>query len=299
MRTQTFIVSMVGVVAAAALAGSAFATTVDTNGGASWGGWTSYGQSSAAGIYGTGTNGTVYEIYQTVFRYDSQVMSLDTGYGGASFTSAGPNASQMFARDNLIYGIGVKTISGSGTIGTATLAWDLSNAAYQAANAVGGAKVSSSSYSHFRDFNTQSLGGGKSGTQIGVQLGNGSSYGGTSNFVYSGTNGTGGQQGYAYRAAGNGVNMQMFYDITAMNSLYTQAGAFSGWTSGIGTIPNGVSIPNQFRLSLDLGTLGSTSARTFIQSSDIWAPNLPPVPAPGAAALIGLAGLVASRRRRN
>jgi MYXO-CTERM domain-containing protein len=296
MRTQTFISSMVGVVAAVALAGSASASTVDTNGGASWGGWNAYGNSDAAGVYGTGTNGVVYKIYQTVFRYDDQTMSLGSGYTGSSFTSAGPNASQMFQRNNLIYGLGIERVSGTGNMGTRTISFDLGNDTYQAANAAGGAKVSSSSWSQYQDFNTQFISSGYAG-QIGLQLGNNPGPGGASNFIYSGTNGAGGPEGYAYRAAGNGLNTQMFFDITAMNALYTQANAFAGWTVGINNIPNGALAPNQFRMSLDTGM--SNAARTFIQSSDIWAAELPPIPAPGAAALIGLAGMLATRRRRN
>ena len=297
MRTQTFISSMVGVVAAVAVAGSANASTVDTNGGASWGGWNAYGNSDAAGVYGTGTNGVVYKIYQTVFRYDGQTMSLGSGYTGSSFTSAGPNASQMFQRNNLIYGLGIERVSGTGNMGTRTIAFDLGNDTYQAANAAGGAKVSSSSWSQYQDFNTQFTPAGGYAGQIGVQLGNNPGPGGASNFIYSGTNGAGGPEGYAYRAAGNGLNTQMFFDITAMNALYTQANAFAGWTVGINNIPNGALGSNQFRMSLDIGN--GIAARTFIQSSDIWAAELPPIPAPGAAALIGLAGLVANRRRRN
>jgi MYXO-CTERM domain-containing protein len=295
MRNKTFISSMVGVAAAVAVAGSANANTVDTNGGASWGGWNAYGNSDAAGVYGTGTNGVVYKIYQTVFRYDGQTMSLGSGYTGSSFTSAGPNASQMFQRNNLIYGLGIERVSGTGNMGTRTISFDLGNDTYQAANAAGGAKVSSSSWSQYQDFNTQFITGGYDG-QIGVQLGNNPGPGGVSNFVYSGTSGEGGPEGFAYRAAGNGLNSQMFFDITAMNALYTQANAFAGWTVGINNIPNGALSPNQFRMSLDIGN--GIAARTFIQSSDIWAAELPPIPAPGALALLGVAGLAGGRRRR-
>ena len=145
MRAQTFISSMVGIAAAVAVAGSASASTVDTNGGASWGGWNAYGNSDAAGVQGTGTNGVVYKIYQTVFRYDGQTMSLGSGYTGSSFTSAGPNASQMFQRNNLIYGLGIERVSGTGNMGTRTIGFDLGNDSFQAANAPGGARVSTSS----------------------------------------------------------------------------------------------------------------------------------------------------------
>lgn len=283
-----------GAVAITVLASSAVAA-VDTNGGASWGGWTAYGQSDAAGVYGTGTNGVVYKIYQTVFRYDGQSMSLAAGYSGSDFTSSGPNAGQMFQRNNLIYGLGIERVSGTGNMGTTTIGFDLGNDTFQAANAAGGARVSTSAWSQYRDFNVQMFNNPAGGGQIGVQLGNNPGPGGSSNFAYSGTSGMPADS-FAYRSAGNGVNMQMFFDITAMNALYTQAGAFSGWTVGINNIPNGASVPNQFRMSLDIGM--GNAARTFIQSTNIWAPELPPVPAPGALALLGVAGLAGSRRRR-
>jgi MYXO-CTERM domain-containing protein len=286
MRNKTFISSMVGIAAVVAVAGSANASTVDTNGGASWGGWNAYGNSDADGVYGTGTNGVVYKIYQTVFRYDSQTMSLGAGYTGSSFSGG-----DGFQYNNLIYGLGVERVSGTGNMGTRTIGFDLGNDSYQAANAPGGAKVSTSSWSQYRDFNTQFLSG--SNSQIGVQLGNNPGPGGSSNFAYSGSVNS---QNFAFRAAGNGLNTQMFFDITAMNTLYTQANAFSGWTVGINNIPNGALSPNQFRMSLDIGM--GNAARTFIQSSDIWAAELPPIPAPGAIALLGVAGLVGGRRRR-
>ncbi|MCE2885543.1 MAG: hypothetical protein LW806_11690 [Planctomycetaceae bacterium] len=279
-----------GLISACVLAGAASAS-VDTNGGASWGGWTLYGQSDAAGIYASGTNGSVYRIYQTVFRFDSQTMSLGAGYSGSSFTSSGANASQMFAYNNLIYGLGVERVSGTGTIGTTTVGFDFGNDSYQAANAAGGARISTSGWSQTGDANVQFF-NWNSG-QIGVQTGNGTNYGGVSNFAYSGTSGLS-PESFAFRCAGNGTTMQMFFDITAMNSLYTSAGAFAGWTVGMNAVPNGEFAPNQFRISLDLAS-SFGGARTFVQSSDIWAA---PIPAPGALALLGLAGLAGARRRR-
>ena len=60
-KMRSNILSVCSAVAAIAVVGSAIAApvVVDTNGGASWGGWTAYGNSDAAGVYGTGTNGVV------------------------------------------------------------------------------------------------------------------------------------------------------------------------------------------------------------------------------------------------
>jgi hypothetical protein len=249
--------------------------SIDTNGGASWGGWTSYGSSDAAGIFGTGSNTTVYEIYQTVFTFDNNTMSLGAGYTGNGF--AGGQAGQ-FANGNLIYGLGVRRVSGTGTLGLSTVFFDAGNDTIQAANAPGGARVSSSSWAQDRDFTVQF--GSSGASQISLKLGDGTSFGGTSTFLASG-NGAG-QAPFGFRSAGNGDNRQMFFDLTYMNSVYTQANWFGipGWT-GTNTLGD------FFRVSLDNGGMGARTAINSIQ-----------VPAPGAFALIGLAGLAGKRRRR-
>ncbi|MEY2713348.1 MAG: hypothetical protein RL005_1570 [Planctomycetota bacterium] len=265
-----------GVVVAVALAGSASAVTVDTNGGASWGGWTATGVSNELGTWASGaTGGAVYRIYQTVFTFDNNAMSLGSGYAGNTFTG-GPG----FASGNLIYGLGIERVSGTGNLGTLTIGFDLGNDSYQAASSVGGTdgRVSTSSWSQYQDFNVQ-FGATTGASQYGVQQGNGSSYGGSSNFVNSGNSGG---LTFAFRGAGNGLNYQMFFDISYMNANYTLAGAGSAPTIG--------TIGEFFRLSVDVGMGSAGAARTAVQSVQ--------VPAPGAIALLGAAGLM-GRRRRN
>lgn len=274
------ILGVCSAVVSVAVAGSAVAipTGVATNGGASWNGWTSYGLSNAAGIYGTGSTTTEYEIYQTVFTFDNNVMSLGTGYQGDSFTAGsngGLNKPSQFANGNLIYGLGIRRTSGTATYGGATVFFDTGNNTIQAANASGGARVSSSGWGETGDFTVQF---GYSASQLSVARGTAANLGGSgTNFLASG-NGSG-QSPFGFRGAGNGDNFQMFFDITYMNATYTQAGWIGGWT---GTN----SLGNYFRLSLDTGGMG---ARTAIQSIQ--------VPAPGAAALLGLAGLISRRRK--
>lgn len=278
MRTLN---TVVGVACMVAAVGSAQAS-VDINGGASWGGWTSYGESNTLGVYGSGaTGGAVYRIYQTVFTFSGETMSLGAGYTGNSNFAAGAGSAGAFANGNLIYGLGIERVTGSGNMGTITVGFDLGNDSYQAASTVGGAdgRVSTSAWSQFRDFNAQfTQGGGAS--QYGVQQGNGTSYGGTSNFANSGNSGG---LTFAFRGAGNGLNYQMFFDVTAMNALY------SG--SGVNGIAQGIAgIGENFRLSLDVGMGSTGAARAAINSVQ--------VPAPGAMALLGLAGLAGKRRRR-
>lgn len=270
--------SLAGIACMVASVGSAQAS-IDTNGGASWGGWTSYGLSNSAGIYGTGTTTTEYEIYQTVFTFTDNVLSLDTGYSGDSFTAGlvgGANQAGQFANGNLIYGLGIRRVSGTAAYGGATVFFDTGNNTIQAASAPGGARVSSSGWGEVGDFTVQF---GNGASQLSVARGTSANLGGSgTNFLASG-NGSG-QAPFGFRSAGNGDNFQMFFDITYMNATYTQAGWIGGWT---GTNLLG----ENFRLSLDTGGMG---ARTAI--------NSPAVPTPGALALLGLAGLAGKRRRR-
>jgi len=273
------LIGMCSAVAAVAVAGSAMASTVDTNGGASWSGWTATGVSNELGTWGSGaTGGAVYRIYQTVFTFNNNTMSLGSGYSGQGFTGG-----YGFTNGNTIYGLGIERVSGTGNLGTLTIGFDLGNDSYQAASSVGGTdgRVSTSTWSQNKDFNVQF--GGTGASQYGVQTGNGSGYGGTSAFVNSGNGSNpGGADGFAFKGAGNGLNYQMFFDISYMHANYT--------LTGVGSAPTIGNIGEFFRLSVDVG-MGSGAARSAVQSLQ--------VPAPGAAALIGLAGLVGGRRRRN
>lgn len=304
--------------AAAVVAGSASATVgvPDINGGASWNGWTQAGQSDQVGTWGAtgGGNGTVYRIYQTVFRFNpyQNGASLGAGYQGGTnpanntgwpfgfgstvrpFTPSNPSSAPgFFGWDNLIYGVGIERVSGTGTMNnTQTFGLDIGNDSYAAASSVGGTdgRVSTSAWSQTGDINVQFAGTTYGGMQVGLQVGNGTSYSGTSSFQqYTNSGGV----DFALRAFGNGVNAQYFFDITAMNFYYSQTGATAINPSAWGSTRMGL-IGNNIRLSIDLGGMGS---RTFLQSMTLSAPNL--VPAPGAIALLGLSGLARGRRRQS
>lgn len=313
MRTSSALVS--GSLIAAVVASSAAASTVpDINGGASWNGWTSAGQSDQVGVWGAtgGGNGTVYEIYQTVFRinpYQNRA-TLGAGYQGGTtpsngtgwpfgfgsntrpYTPSDPSSGPgFFGWDNLIYGVGIRRVSGTGTMGTQTISFDIGNDSYAAASSVGGTdgRVSTSTYSQTGDLNYQAS-SGYNGSSLGLQLGTGTFYGGPTNFQsYLSNAGA----DFALRAFGNGFNAQYFFDITAMNAYYSQTGANAINPSAWGSTRMGL-IGSQIRLSIDLGGMGS---RTFLQSMTLSAPNL--IPAPGAIALLGLSGLARGRRRQS
>ncbi|MEI7687131.1 MAG: hypothetical protein WCL32_19100 [Planctomycetota bacterium] len=225
------------------------------DGGASWTGWTSVGMSNQAGIYGSGSTTDVYEVYKTMFIFNSDSVSGGavgggptggtTGFGTGTF-SAG-----AFASGNTILGIGVRRVSGSSITFTPTVRFDLGIDSYQAATTVGGSngRTSFSTYSEFRDFTVQFEGAnGWRGSTLTMQAGNGTYYGGPINQQQIvGGIGSGVSYDFPFRAfaqTGGSGSYQMFFDLNAIKSIYGASNPFglnSNFT-GIGTIGKNVGI---------------------------------------------------------
>ena len=74
--------AIVGGVLAMASAGAALAAPVDINGGTSWGGWTSKGQSNQLGVYAGGSENAVYEVYSTAFSFNNNSVAGSGAVGG-------------------------------------------------------------------------------------------------------------------------------------------------------------------------------------------------------------------------
>jgi hypothetical protein len=273
------------------------ASAVSIDGGSSWGGWTSVGQSNQLGVYGSGSTTDVYEIYTSAFTFNNNSVSGGavgggptggpTGFGTGAFSTG------AFANGDRILGIGVRAISGGSITGfTPTVRFDLDGDSYKAATSVGGAdgRTSFTSWSESKDFTVQFEGANSwRGGTLTEQVGNGTSNGGPNNQqALVGGIGSGVSYDWAFRAFAQSSSYQMFFDLDAMQSLYGSSNPFglNANFTGIGTIGNNV------RISLNgVGTSNVVFDAPTTSGS---------VPDGGTtAALIGSAilGLAALRRR--
>ncbi len=268
---------MTGAVAAAAVAGSAMGAPAVLDGGVSWTGWQTLGQSTDQGLWATGQTTGVYDIYTTSFFLDNQTVTPTAGTSG----SADLNGWSTGAR---ILGVGIKNVSGmpvySGSGHWAFspfFKFDLAKDSYQAASTVGGTdgRTSSGTYAHAGDFNVQ-LNGDFGGFPyqpnfISVYTSDGSFWTGGSSASFQG-NAFGVPVTYARSWFNpNNGSLQVLFNLDLLSG--------NSALGGIGAIGN------NFRMSID----GLTTNSVF---------DVSVVPTPGALALLGAAGLVGSRRRR-
>jgi hypothetical protein len=253
-------------VAAFTLSGAA-AASIDINGGLSWNGWQLNGTSNQLGIYGGGSTDNVFEVYTTLFTFDGN--SVTGNPAGSANLLPGAFSTGAFANGNRILGVGIRRISGAGLVGNGAgiVRFDVGNDSYSAASSVGGTdgKVSSTAYASAGDFNTQFYGANFTPSTLVVFTGPGAF-----TTLPSGNNGG----DFAFRGFYQAANesYQLLFDLTAMPGLYSNV--------------NGSAI----------GTLGDTFTMSIrgAGNTDV----VVTIPAPGAMALLGLAGLAGTRRRR-
>lgn len=272
---------------------TASAANVVLDGGSSWVGWTSEGQSNQLGVYGSGATTDVYEVYATTFYFDNNSVDFSGGAvgggptGGVTGFGTGAFSTGAFANGNVILGIGVRRISGS-TITGPNVRFDLDSDSYLAATSVGGSdgRASSSTYSEFKDFTVQFNSSTWAGSTLNAQAGTGTFYGGPNNFqtIPSGV-GSGVSSDYAFRAFGLTDSYQMLFDVDAMQTLYGGVNPFGLNPSfpGIGAFGSTVRI--------SLNGVGTNNA-VFD------APVLVSVPEPSMAMLLGIGCTVTALRRR-
>jgi len=288
---------------AAALLGSVpAALAVDINGGSSWGGWTSVGQSDQLGVYGSGSTTDVYEVYKTVFSFNNNTKTGSpvgggptggsTGFGTGTFSSG------AFANGNTILGVGVRRISGSNLSGTRTVRFDLDADSYQAASSVGGSdgRTSFSAWSETGDFTVQfDPGANWDGQTLTMQVGNGTSNGGPNNpQQIVGGFGSGVSYDWPFRAFSDaGSSYQMFFDLNAMQTLYGITNPFGLNTNftGIGTFGDPVRI--------SLNGLNTNNVVFDAATKPTQAPVIPEPSSILGIAAIGLVGAGTLLRRKS
>jgi len=256
--------------AATLAASGAASASIDINGGLSWNGWQLNGTSTTLGIYGGGSTDNVYEVYTTLFSFNGNTVTGNPA--GSADLAAGAFSTGAFANGNRILGVGIRRISGAsissgGATGVGIVRFDAGNDSYAAASSVGGldGKVSSTAFADAGDFNTQFYGTDFTPSSLIVFSGPGA-------FSILGSGSVGGD--FAFRGFFQAANQsyQLLFDLTAMPSLYSNV--------------NGNAI----------STLGDTFTMSIrgAGNTDV----VVTVPAPGALALLGVAGLVGKRRRR-
>ena len=291
--------AIAGGLLAMAAASAAIAAPVDINGGTSWGGWTSKGQSNQIGVYGGGSETALYEVYTTAFSFDNNSVAGSGAVGGgptggATGFGTGTYSMGAFANGARMLGIGVRVISGGSIAGfTPTVRFDLDSDSYKPATTVPGAdgNVSFTSWSENKDFTVQFEGAnGWRGGTLTEQVGNGTSYGGPYNAQQIvGGIGSGVSYDWPFRAFAQADSYQMLFDLDAMQKLYGVANPFgrNAAFTGIGMFDSKVRIA--------MNGLGNNEvvfdALTQPPSS---------VPEPGSLTLVALAmmGLGVVRRRK-
>ena len=286
MKKVYTLTSAFGIVAFAA---TSLGQSID--GGTTWTGWASKGQSDQLGVYGSGSTTDVYEVFTTAFLFNNNSVSGGavgggptggvTGFGTGAFSTG------AFANGNSIVGVGVRRISGATLPFTPTVRFDLDNDSYAAASSVGGGdgRTSFTSWSEAKDYTVQFEGANSwRGGSLTMQAGNGTSNGGPyDQQAIAGGFGSGVSYDWAFRAFAQGTSSyQMFFDLTAMSALYGTSNPFglnSNFT-GIGSTGSTV------RFSLN--GLGDNSTVFTVQ----------PVPEPASMAALGLGALALIKRRK-
>jgi hypothetical protein len=286
-----------GWIASSMNASAAYNVSID--GGTTWTGWTSRGISNTTALWASGVTNTPYEVYTTIFTFDS-VAHVKTGSplgggptGGSTGFGTSTNSSGAFVTGNRILGVGVRRDTALPAM-IPTVKFDLNSNSFAAASTVGGSdgKSSFGTYSQNKDFTAQfqsaDQGGGNgawNGYTFNTQAGEGSFYGGPSTVQTINVGNLSGD--WAFRAFAQTNSYQMFFDIDAMDDIYG-LNDFVNPFAGIGTVGSTVNLA-----LAGLGNAGNEVA--FPAPAD---PTPVPEPANAVTVLALFSGAVLQRRKR-
>lgn len=281
--------------------------SVDINGGLSWGGWSARGNSLQSGVWGAQATNRSFDIYTTVFNFNNDAVTgspVQVGPGPQGF-AAGSYSPGAFATGNLILGIGFKMNGGASAVGQQFVKFGLQGNDFQAASSLGAGdgRASLSQWGRTGDFSVWMDGVSGGPSNLAVLTSNGTAQGGTgSSTSLVGGVGSGVSYDFAFRQFRQGTvdgSVQMFFDLTAMQTLYGQGGLLvqsplNGFPLNPGGWSNGAAPIGTFGTSLDV--VLNVGASDFSNATEAVFGVV--VPAPGAIALLGAFGLVGGRRRR-
>jgi hypothetical protein len=287
-------------------AGSLHGQAIDINGGLSWGGWTFYGNSRAAGIWAADSTTRDFDIYTTVFYFDNNQITgnptqVKAGSAPEGF-AAGPNSPGAFANSDVILGIGLKMKDlNAGAIGQTFVNFGIGGGNYQAATALGAAdgRTDNTVWAHTGDFGTWMDGTGVGPSNLYAMTSDGTAHGGSGvSSNLPGGFGSGVSYDYAFRMfrqGDAGGSIQFFYDLTAMQALYGPGNTSAKWNpsaAAIGAID--LSTPSNLTISLYNSNVGFGNGSTAVIG-----PISVPEPSTVALAGIGALALGAGAIRRN
>jgi hypothetical protein len=299
---RTAVASGVLAIAMAAV-GTSNAAPIDINGGTSWGGWDSRGNSTDVGIYGQGSMTRTYGLYTSVFTFNNNTFDSSTGGVQVKASSAptgfaeGAFSAGAFANGHTILGIGLDLNGLDSAVGTTFVTFGLGGNNFQAATSLGGSDGHTSDglnkWEHAGDLSMWMDGAGNGPSNLAAWTSNGTQHGGTgASSNLPGGVGSGVSYDYAFREFRQGAaagSIQMFFDLDAMQSLYGVGGTYSAAT--IGSFGSGFNV-----------SMYNSNANYGNANQVVFGVTLPgaTVPEPGVLALVGLglAGLGLSRRRK-
>jgi hypothetical protein len=261
--------------AALALAGTASAQTVDINGGNSWSGWNSVGNSQTSGVWVKGATNRTYDIYSTSFVLNASQTASGTGNNTASLFS---NSWQ--AGDRII-GMGIQ-YTGSSRGNQFFFHTDTGAVNIQAASSFGagdGVYSADAGDTASHMFTNNSAGAGLV-RQYSVFNGFTSNGGSNYDIPYGVGSSVTPVRSFTVAGVGTGFYSSRVQFLMNIDAILRSNG---GGTFGEGSFGSTLRVGFQ---EMDLSAGFSQQVFTVA------------VPAPGAFALLGVAGLVGKRRRR-